>query len=74
MGLVGFRPDSPDLSIGKYHCMNYINTAFIRPTRCCSFLRSTLLLTVGLFLLGAPAPDAASIAELTANFVLIPGL
>lgn len=54
--------------------MNYTNTAIIQPSRDGSFLRSALLLTFGLVLLGAPTPDAASIAELTANFVVIRGL
>ena len=35
-----------------------------------SFLKQTLLLATGIFLIIAPVPDADDIAELTSNFVV----
>jgi hypothetical protein len=35
-----------------------------------SFLKHTLLLTVALFLIMAPAPDAYDVKEMTANFIV----
>lgn len=35
-----------------------------------SFLKQTLLLATGIFLIIAPMPDADDIAELTSNFVV----
>ena len=36
-----------------------------------SFIKSAVLLTIAVFLISAPAPDPAAIADMTANLIVI---